>query len=492
MSRPISDSTLRPGRLLSTPSPTLLGGAVLGAAGIVVVFVIAASGGSLTDPDMWWHVRTGRLILETGAIPHTDPWSFTATAGSWVPTAWLSDVLFALVWQADGYAGIRVLRVALALSVVLAVWLVARRCATSLHGAAATTALVLLTLATFLRERPQVLSFLFVAWLTLQLRDVLEGHAPRLLVCVPLGWLWANVHGMWFLLPAALVGTGLLTLLDDRRRVPVAARCVTVALACWAVALATPAGPRIAIWPLVVRDVAAPINEWQPTVPLSDVGLPFLLLVGVIVASWARRDSPLPASRVAYTLALAVFGLMAFRNVAPAAILLIPELARACDRAISPLTGRQQPAGVAVPRAALLVVATGLLLAGLRLAATPTVSSSQPVRIAAALAEQQEPLRVLNHYDVGGLLTGVAAPAARVAIDGRTDMWSEAYVAQYLRDLSGAGDWRGLVDSLEPTAAVLPRDGEVARGLRLERGWRAVMDDGDWQWLEPPLGGDGS
>jgi hypothetical protein len=30
-----------------------------------------------TDPDYWWHLRTGHLIVDTG-VPHTDPFSFTA------------------------------------------------------------------------------------------------------------------------------------------------------------------------------------------------------------------------------------------------------------------------------------------------------------------------------------------------------------------------------------------------------------------------------
>lgn len=29
------------------------------------------------DPDLWWHLRTGQWIVETGHIPRTDPFSFT-------------------------------------------------------------------------------------------------------------------------------------------------------------------------------------------------------------------------------------------------------------------------------------------------------------------------------------------------------------------------------------------------------------------------------
>ena len=31
----------------------------------------------LTDPDVWWHLRTGQLTLQNHSVFHTDPYSFT-------------------------------------------------------------------------------------------------------------------------------------------------------------------------------------------------------------------------------------------------------------------------------------------------------------------------------------------------------------------------------------------------------------------------------
>ena len=43
----------------------------------LLVFVLLAAiftmtAGHITDPDFWWHLRTGQLIFETRAIPHAD------------------------------------------------------------------------------------------------------------------------------------------------------------------------------------------------------------------------------------------------------------------------------------------------------------------------------------------------------------------------------------------------------------------------------------
>ena len=445
---------------------------------LVVALTLAWAGGPLSDPDVWWHVKTGHYVLDHHAIPHTDPWSFTAPHGSWVPTSWLSDVLFGLVDSAAGYAGLRALRVLLALAVVVATWLLARRCARTTRGAELTTGLTVLALAPFLRERPQVLSLLLVAWLALRVQRVLAGEMPKALPLVAVCWFWANLHGMWVLLPVAVLGAGVLAWCEDRARVPLAARCTTIALLCWLAVLVTPVGPRLAWWPWVVRRTAAPITEWQPTALTRGVGLPLLLLLAVIVVRWARSPGPVPWPRVVYAMTVVLFGLLAYRNVAPAALLLVPELARS----IRP----EQPEPVAVmPRVGMVAVGLGLALAAVNLVISQSVSGDQPVALVDRLADRGEEVRLLNQYDVGGLVTGRASPPARVAIDGRTDIWSAHFVRRYVDGLGG-GDWRPLVDELSPDAALLRKDSEAARGLQLERRWRVIDRDGGWVLLEPP------
>jgi hypothetical protein len=442
---------------------------------VVVALTLAWAGGPLSDPDVWWHVRTGRYVLDHHAIPHTDPWSFTAPHGSWVPTSWLSDVLLALVDRTSGYAGLRVLRLLLALAVVVATWLLARSCARTTQDASLATGLAVLAVAPFLRERPQVLSLVLVAWLAHRVQRVLAGEMPKVLPLVAVCWLWANLHGMWVLLPVAVLGAGVLAWCEDRSRVPLAARCTTIALLSWLAVLVTPVGPRLAWWPWIVRRAAAPITEWQPTVLTSGVGLPLLLLLAVLAVRWARSRLPVPWTRVGYVLAVALFGLLAYRNVAPAALLLVPELARSSQ----PLEHVPR-----APRAGLVAAGLGLALAAVNLGTATSVSADQPVALVDRLADRGQEVRLLNHYDVGGLVTGRASPPAHVAIDGRTDIWSARFVRRYVDGLGG-GDWRPLVDELKPDAALLRKDSEAARGLQLERHWRITDRDGSWVLLEP-------
>ena len=42
--------------------------------------------------DYWFHLRTGALIAETGAVPHVDPYSYTAAGSPWIDVHWLHQL----------------------------------------------------------------------------------------------------------------------------------------------------------------------------------------------------------------------------------------------------------------------------------------------------------------------------------------------------------------------------------------------------------------
>jgi hypothetical protein len=62
----------------------------------------------LSDNSFFWHLRTGRYILDHG-IPHTDIYSYTAPGVKWVAQSWLAEVLYGGLDRAFGPFGIRVL-----------------------------------------------------------------------------------------------------------------------------------------------------------------------------------------------------------------------------------------------------------------------------------------------------------------------------------------------------------------------------------------------
>ena len=56
--------------------------------------------------DVWWHLRTGELILEELRIPDSDPFTYTASGRHWVTHEWLAEVFFHGLHRLGGLNGL--------------------------------------------------------------------------------------------------------------------------------------------------------------------------------------------------------------------------------------------------------------------------------------------------------------------------------------------------------------------------------------------------
>lgn len=163
-----------------------------------------------TDPDYWWHTRTGQLILETRALPRADVFSFTAPGQPWVTHEWLTQVLLYSVEQRVGYVGNVLLFGLVSATTGGLVYATCR-----LRGARPLPAALLMLWALAMslgsaNVRPQVLTSLLLAatalLLTLHLR---RGRRRVVWLLPPLFLLWVNLHG-GYVIGLALLGLALL------------------------------------------------------------------------------------------------------------------------------------------------------------------------------------------------------------------------------------------------------------------------------------------
>jgi hypothetical protein len=443
----------------------------------------ASTGRPLKDPDIWWHVRTGQLILDHG-IPHREPWAFTAIGNTWVPTAWLSDVVLAMTHDFVGWSGIVALKV-IASGILL--WLFGRDLlkVSSPRVAAPIFVFSLLTLAPFLSERPQLISLIFVIWLGKCIRTLLAtGQLPWRVLAFT--YLWANLHAMWVLVPAAL-GVAAIGLVVDRAPFwrEAALRCMVFCLGSVAAAALTPVGPRLAIWSLVVRNAASDISEWQPTVFANRHTIGFLLVFLVWAAAVARSNVQAPRSEAIWMIAVMIFVTQAGRNVAPGIVLIAPMACLAADRAWG--TSLRAHAEPLIPKG-IMSVTSGLAVLGCLAfsLSSPALAAGLPNHIVAILKDRpSERVRVLNSYNVGGYLTGMGAPKISVAIDGRTDNYDPQFVHRYLTQTSSFVTAERLIRKLDPDVAVLGKTSTLAKDLQ-RHGWRKTLVDGDFVLLDRP------
>jgi hypothetical protein len=469
------------------------------------------------DPDLWWHLANGRLMIATVSIPHVDVYSFSAAGQPWVMHEWLADLgmygLFKL-------GGLPVL-VAFFAAVVVAsagclYWLLRRASLTS-------TAAVVLTLvgalagSTAWGSRPQLLNTLFAGVLLIGLLRYRQGRLQAWML-PPFLWLWANLHSGFVV---GLIISGLFVLgeaFDAWRGVASIPRPRIIGLggaiaASVVLAAVNPFGIQTLLFafgtltsPLIQNN----IQEWASPDFHSVAGLMFEAVVFVMLAGLATRRVALRASEWLIAFALLYLAFSSQRHV-PLFILGAAPLYGRCAQAlleavrdgwrslpIGPRLGDQaQVSGSTVrlhraPRwrgsvglglmNLVLLVLVGAGMIGYR--ALPNlepateaeaISTVEPVQMTDLLAHLGRPVRVFNYYDYGGYLLWRLYPSGgRVYIDGRVEVYGPRVFADYLRVNYLAQGWPSVIAGARPDAIVLPSNHPLVRLLQSDPGWQNV------------------
>jgi hypothetical protein len=464
--------------------------------------VLGRAGYELKDPGVGWHLRTGRLILETGRIPATDPFSFTAAGREWLNYYWGFEVTSAWLERAGG------------LPLVSAVWMLVYglipfllyrwmvRAGASPLAIFLALPLAYLVLLSHALDRPHIVTYVFFTALVARLDDVRAGRLPaRALWWMPLiAAVWANAHGGFISGLAAVavyaVAAGARFVVhrdakDRRDAAAFGALFVAMTLA----TLANPYGIRLHLQAIEhlrlpstgyfleflspnFRDGLAAVRYFELLI-LAVVAVTGL---GLVVLDWA-------------TLALGLFllhgALTAVRNMNLFAIVAAPIVARglttALEQYLPSLAARWR--GVAAEQTAraawrvqLPLVATvvlGATLAG-RLPWLTTLDDLQLTRGAAEYidAHPDRFARMFNTDALGGSLIYRFWPRLRVFVDDRTPVYGEDFVMnEYFTVLYGRAGWEAVLDRWRVTAAVVSTSTRCATLLRESPAWSIAYAD---------------
>lgn len=384
------------------------------------------------DNDLWVHLFSGRLILEHGAVPRLDDLSYTATGLAWVDHEWLTQAVFAAVFNHFGPTGLWLGKLAIALLTVWLVWLPVAGRTGSPWVRGPVMLLVLATLARGYAIRPQIVTYLGVAALLAGLDRFTTPRArrwwPSVAVTAVAFTLWANAHGGF------IVGLGILALFTAVPSWPPAngpslSRRLGVLAAAIAAACLNPYGPWLYGYILTELQAPHPLTEWQPVHLGDPAQIPFLLLLTALIATLpfarALRRQPWRAALVA------IVAVMAFRHqrhVPLFALCGAAPLAEQLDAALTRLAAtssfRLSPTAlraVALGLAALAFMQLGLLAARVWRGAGGIVyaAGEYPVGALAFMRARDVRGHLAVPLDWGGYALWHASPAVKVSLDGR-------------------------------------------------------------------------
>jgi len=408
--------------------------------------------GEISDPDFWWHLKTGQYIVQQHALPSPDPFNFTtATAASAYPNEpltrhfnltheWLAQVAFYGVWWTAGFGGVVLFRALLLSAFCGLVGLVAyRRCGSFYWSLAAAFAAATMA-RPFALDRPYLVTFLCLAG-TLAILE----FDRRLWLLPPIFLVWANCHGGFFLGWVVVGAYGVEALL--RRRTP----ALWWSGAAILVSGLNPNGFRI---PLILMDyrgsyLTSRLQEWARPRWWVVNEFTVLLFGAAVVLLWSRRRVRLTDWLLFGAFAAAA--LSAQRN-----IILIGLLAPILIASYFPWRPSLPPVA---PFAAALVLVLGSTAASAgNFFQLRAAEWRYPAGAAGFLLEHRVTGPIFNTYEYGGYLIWRLWPAERVFMDGRS--LSETVFTDYGRilynhDENGGKSAQELLDQYGVQAIVM-------------------------------------
>lgn len=182
------------------------------AAKIIAIVILASSftfsllSIPLWDWDFWWHIATGRYIVETGTIPSQDTFSYTSALAEnknifpvWenfiLKQYWFSQVIFYLIYDNSGAKGIIILRTSLLIATILLVFLTLRRWSVSFPLSFIFISTLFFGLTRATGERPVLFTVFFTALTFFIIEGFRAKKSKKIFLLIPLMLLWANMHG---------------------------------------------------------------------------------------------------------------------------------------------------------------------------------------------------------------------------------------------------------------------------------------------------------
>jgi len=480
------------------------------------------------DTDTWWHLRAGQWILEHRAVPQQDPFSYTRLGEAWSYPGWLVEVPMYWIYQAAGPGGLNLWTAVMVTLTFVFVW-------KTLSGGPFLRAFVIVLAAAasavYWAARPYLVTFLLAAvflWVLEDFRWRRSPAASRRLAWLPiLMVVWANSHGgfavgflIWGVYLAGEAWAWLMRMLAAKhppvsdvlpssgsqtlgshtlmRKVGQALSkngfflMLLVGAAMILAVCLNPSGPLMLFYAFKTVSIGALqnyIQEWQSPDFHRLASQPFIWLLVLTIAALGASRRRLALTDFLLVAGFAYLGLLAWRNVALFALAAPPVISRHLAPLLEAL-GRQvgfrevSDAKPSRPQAILnwvllVVLVLAVLLkaaASLPAAANQTAFRTMfPLDAVAYLKAQHPPGRLFNSYNWGSYLLW-ELPEYPVFIDGRTDLYNDEVINQWLQVVRAGPGWQQVLDRWE-VRLVLLEPGVPVTSLLEQAGWKRVYSD---------------
>jgi hypothetical protein len=450
----------------------------------------------VADPDFWWHLRTGQLIVQTHSIPHADPFSFTNYGKPWITHEWLSELLICGLYQLGSFS---LLIFFFSLAITGAFLLAYLRSPKESKPYVAGFALLLGSIATAPTwgVRPQMISF-FNTSLFLYLLDCYQSKRKlKYIIPIPLIMLvWVNLHGGYFLGLASIaiyiVGSLIdlwrvqnqiteKTNLPDLKNIFTLCACLGVSILA---TLINPNGLHILLYPFQTLNSQAMqqfIQEWFSPDFHQWEWQPLIWFLLAVIGTGMLGKKSISPTKVLLTLFFGYAALHSMRHVPLFVIAAIPVLAEQIN-----LLVKIQPLDKAPSRLIkwivpilffLIVIFTGIRYMHLVNGQAKSETSTFPKAAVDWILLNQPQGNLFNSYGWGGYIIWRLYPQYPVYIDGRADVYGDEFILSYVNVYRSQPGWEQVLDTQDVRLVLVEPVSGLASALQQSSLWGIAYED---------------
>lgn len=379
------------------------------------------------DPDTFWHLATGRWILANKQIPYFDPFALS-NARTWIDHEWLSQTIFAYVYQL-GYIPLVIFTLLLSLLSLGILYKVLRKRCLSPSQAISLVLFFSIPLTDFLSIRPQLFTYL----LAISLVYILESWPSfkvRLCSIAFIMVLWVNLHGGGASL-AFVILLGYLVVAFVNKDLVRVKDILLLTISAFLLLLINPYGSSIVLYPYKVMlhsDFSLYITEWRS--PDFHVNKEYLCLLIVTALSIIWSKVRLSFKDTSFLLGFFCLSLLAGRHIALFSLLAPVYLVVPFSEVFKQVDTMKLNIIRAWKALQILSICAAILISIYSISKWPGEIPEVPYSEPGAynyLRSINYTGDILNPYNLGGSLLYYFSGEIQPSIDGRADMYSNIY-----------------------------------------------------------------
>jgi hypothetical protein len=467
---------------------------------LLAVFVMAVQ--PSLDTDSWWHLRSGAWILENGQILKSDPFSLTRQGQAWIYPGWLSQIILIVVFNSLGIPGLNLFTGLMVLTAFAILWV-------TLEGKDLLRAFILLLAATtsglYWSARPQIFTLVFASATLFLLEGAKREKSKRLWILPILITIWVNMHGGfivgYLLIGIYFMGEVIETLIsmilgqkklneEWQNRKKYLLVLAAVGIASIFTGMINPHGPAILLYPFQTISIGTLqdyIAEWQsPNFHTPEVQ-PFIILLFLLILAVGISTKKRSAREL---LLISIFGymsLIAVRNVGLFALVAAPIACRHLDAGLNPLFERlksEKELPKKLTKSINLILAVLLTFAGLIRVVTQMdnevnreqIHQQIPLEAFEFIVEEKPEGALFNSYNWGGYVVWTLYPDYLSFVDGRTDLFTDEILNEYLNAWLAKPGWQTFLEEWEIQWALLEIDSPLSKAMIYD-GWKVLFQN---------------